>query len=54
MLCAKFHQEDKQLGRFDDLKHTGPSKKLSAREIRHLKSLVKGIFALVRAKLQRT
>ena len=34
--------KDKQLGRFNDLKHTGRTKKLSAREIRHLKRLVNG------------
>ncbi|CAF2092095.1 unnamed protein product [Rotaria magnacalcarata] len=32
----------KQLSRFDDLKHTGRPKKLSGREIRHLKRLPKG------------
>ena len=32
----------KKLRRFDDLQHTGCSKKLSGREIRHLKRLVKG------------
>ena len=31
----------KQLGRFNDLKHTGRPKKLSAREICHLKRWVK-------------
>ena len=47
--------KDKQLGRFDNLKHTRHPKKLSGREIRHLKRLVKGrILVLVRAKLQRT
>ena len=32
----------KKLRRFDDLRHTGRPKKLSGREIRHLKRLVKG------------
>ena len=44
----------KQLGRFDDFKYTERPQKLSGLEIRHLKRLVKGILALVRAKLQWT
>ena len=35
-------KKDKQLGQFDDLKHTGRTNKLSDREIRHLERLVKG------------
>ncbi|CAF3398923.1 unnamed protein product [Rotaria socialis] len=41
----------KQLGRFDDLKHTGRPKKLSGREIRHLKRLFKGDSRLSASKI---
>ena len=51
MLCTKSYQEIKQLDRFGDLKHTGRPKKLSAREIRHLKRLVKGDSRLSASKI---
>ena len=41
----------KQLGRFDDLKHTGRPKKFSGREIRRLKTLVKGYSRLSASKI---
>ena len=41
----------KQLGQFDDLKHIGHPKKLSGREIRHLKRLVKGDSRLSESKI---
>ena len=44
-------KKDKQVGRFDDLKHTGRPKKLSAREIRHLKRLAKGNSRLSASKI---
>ena len=41
----------KQLGRFDDLKYTGRPKKLSNREIRHLKGLIKANSCLSASKI---
>ncbi|CAF2153798.1 unnamed protein product [Rotaria magnacalcarata] len=48
---AGLNQKYKQLGRFDDLKHTERPKKLSGREIRHLKRLVKGDSHLSASKI---
>ena len=41
----------KKLRRFDDLQHTGRLKKLSGREIRHLKRLVKGDSRISSSKI---
>ena len=41
----------KQLDRFDDLKHTGHSKKLSGRDICYLKRLVQGSSRLSASKI---
>ena len=41
----------KKLRRFDSLQHTGRPKKLSGREIRHLKRLVKGDFRIRASKI---
>ena len=44
-------KKDKQLGRFDDLKHTRRPKKLSDREIRHLKGLINGDSRITERKI---
>ena len=44
-------REYKKLCRFDDLQHTGRPKKLSGREIRHLKRLVKGDSRISASKI---
>ena len=41
----------KKLRRFNDLQHTGRPKKLSGREIRHLKRLVKGDSRISSSKI---